>query len=305
MKLLLSCLVAALAGAAGAAVEAPRLAIEGSPAPRGGKTLIVTLDFPVGWQGAVDLRVPPGYTGEARPARFGTAMSHLTLEGVRPDGSIAQRSGGDVTIENPEEFAVAAAQCAPGRHDAVWLLTGDLDDEHFTTPIFVDAGADGFRLRLCPELHLGALRVTSVVFATKAFTNPREPGTYVWRAAFAGLSEAQAIVRLPALVRLLFAQRKGRDVVVRGRATENGSPVAGAVVNLYGKARTDHAEPLGIARSDANGRFTVRRASRTFSIYGLARIPARLARECIAPALPCTATLGATYGPKTNAVAVR
>jgi hypothetical protein len=158
MRLLLIGLVAALSGAAGAAVETPRLAIEASPSLRGGNTLIVTLDFPAGWQGAVDLRVPSGYTGTARPVPFGTGMSHLALAGVRPDGSVAQRSGGRVTVEDPARFA---ADCAQGKHAAVWLLAGELDEQRFSAPIFVDEGADGFRLRLCPDLRLGALRVTS------------------------------------------------------------------------------------------------------------------------------------------------
>jgi hypothetical protein len=106
-------------------------------------------------------------------------------------------------------------------------------------------------------------------------------------------------------VRLVSARRRGAEVVVRGRATANGRPVAGAVVTLYAKARTNRPELFGVARSDANGWFTVRKRSRTLAVYGLARVPARDGAACVAPAAPCTATLGATYGPKTNLVTVR
>jgi hypothetical protein len=295
-------LVAVLSGAAGAAVETPGLSLEGSPSLRGGNTLILTLDFPAGWQGAVDLRVPTGYTGTARPVPFGTEMSHLTLEGVRPDGSTVQRSGGRVTVEGADNFT---AECAPGSHAAVWLLAGELDEQPFSAPIFVDEGADGFRLRLCPDLRLGSLRVTSLVIATKAFWNPRAAGEYVWRATFTGGTEAQARVRLPVRVQLRSAKRRGGDVVVvRGRATEGAAGLPGANVTVFAKHRSGSSDLLGTVRSGRDGSFTVKRRSRTFQVFAVARVPARPG-ACVEPAHTCTATIGGTFPIKTNAVDVR
>lgn len=293
------CAIAAVLGGGvqASSIAAPLLTIQASPSIGGGNTILIDLQFPRAWSDAsVEIAVPEGYRGSATPVAFGTVMSHVTVEGVRADGSTVQRSGGTITVEDPEPYRQAAEGCAPGEADAVWRLEVVVDEETVETPIWVDRivtgpSEAGFRLRLCPSLRSGSTAITRLTIATKAFWNPRQAGTYVWRARFTSKEtwSSESIVRLPIALRLTSARTSERTLTVRGRASAAGTSLPAAPVRLWGRRADGSLRWIASARTALDGTFVVRRRSHATLVHATVSLPRR-AVACTTSPSPCSAS---------------
>ncbi len=215
---------------------------------------------------------------------------------------------GTVKTDDPAKPEYNTSPCAPGRHQAIWLLQLSAAGSSLApVPMYVDAtsGAEtafgSTKLQVClppPDVPPGTpgratfgVRVTDVrftvsnIFSTAAGTSgelrwtavftPYTPG--VGRPNAAGSVQAQAIVRSNAALtlraRLLTTSRKvrGKRVVLRSvRLTGSVPGASGARVTLLAGGRS-----IGQVTTDGSGSFSrTVRITRTTSYQARVSAPA-------------------------------
>jgi hypothetical protein len=182
---------------------------------------------------------------------------------------------GDVLAADPAAYTTNT--CAPGPHQAVWILGSDDSISFPATPVFVDqtVGTDtqfgAYKAQAClPSSSTGAMRIRLLAIDLKVFTNPATTGVYVWRLLItpyagavpndAGTFEVRATLPLPFQVTL-----RGRYDRKHKRALLNGRLIAPADYDTRGiyldfyMTRGGRLRYSGAVKTDARGRYAFSR----------------------------------------------
>jgi hypothetical protein len=239
------------------------------------------------------------------------------LGGISGQYIVGARGGAKVDIEgtvradNPASYV--ANTCAPGLHEAVWVLQFTLEGAQMQIPVYVDrvtAGPEAAyasaRMKIClaspyvppPQ---GAPSGSSLLVAAFSvggiFTNPSARGTHGWNAVFTPFSPGSATlnpalaaqstsyVRLP--VRFAVSakrERRGKKTfaLVTACLNEAGVGIRGIRVNIIGGRTIRLARRIASARTNARGcsRVRLRVRTRTMIVLALADVPPRQAPGC-------------------------
>ena len=208
----------------------------------------------------VTFYVPQGYTGvlgQAPGTQLGTVAAtvqatQISQDAVLPiNGTVVAASGADPTL------AAASQQCTgTTTHSAFWVLVLEASGQRLQVPVFIDtltgpeAAFAQFRLQVClpppATATFGAKLLSAALTLRSVFAAPTAQGQFVWPAIFtpyagnagpinaAGTVQSRAVVRLPGQMTLSgrITNRRRRVVTIRGRVSENLSPVAGAQVQI-------------------------------------------------------------------------
>ena len=273
----------ALAGPAAAAYT-PRLVVTGTAQGLGATGALTfaltTLPADDGTAKLV-LYAPPGY-GLTLGQVTGTPLGKAQAQAIsRTLGGSVLPLAGNVVADDPAKHTGNA--CAPGAHQAVWLLRLNGVGQTIQVPLYVDrvtTGAEAafasWRVQAClpspdvPESQGGAklgAKLTSIRFSIGAmFTNPEAAGSHVWRSTLtpyapssatidaARAVEARSTVSLPGLLSLtaVLNQRTG-IVTLRGTLTEGGAPVARQTVRLLMGTTAKNPKVFRIVETSVRG----------------------------------------------------
>lgn len=333
-----------LAGPAAAAYT-PRLVVIGaaqSLGASGGVTLALTTATIDDATAKLDLYAPPGY-GLALGQTPGTPVGKAQAQAVaRILGGSLLPLAGDVVADDPAKYAGNA--CAPGPHQAIWLLRLNGVGQTIQVPLYVDqvtAGAEtafaSWRIRAClpspdvPEAQGGAklgAKLTSLRLSlAPIFTTPAAAGAHLWRSVLtpyapssgtpepARAVEARSLVSLPGLLELdaTVNQRTG-IVTFRSSLTENAQPVARQRVRLLMGTTARNAKVFRTATTSFRGTLvsTIRLARRaTRYVRAYVNVATRddgsggCAGTSIAPAGCASATRGAFTAASARTIVVR
>jgi hypothetical protein len=185
---------------------------------------------------AIVIYSPLGYgvtLGQAAGTQLGTIDAVVKL----PIGGTFVRAPfeGTVKTDNPANYVTNP--CAPGLHEAVWVIEGTLAGNQIRIPMYVDRITSGpeaafasARIRLClpspyiPPAQGGAASGASVIAAAFSvdgvFNNPSTRGSYPWQSVFVpytvgtgspnqpNAAQSAAIIGLP--VQLALTSKKVR-----------------------------------------------------------------------------------------------
>jgi hypothetical protein len=237
----------------------------------------------------ISLHAPPGYQSTLNQppgTRIGSAQAQLLLRGV---ANARVPAGGTVVTDDPAKAQYVSNQCAPGVHQAVWLLTISVAGQSISVPLYVDqvtagpeAAFTSTKIVVCfaspyegvPNRSAsGAQLLNANLALTGVFTNPSSRGSHRWTGLFTpyvvntatpnlpGTVQAQGIVRVPiqlSLVGQYFRRgRFARTLALGGNLTAGGAVVRGARVRIFVSStrRVRLSGPLDTARTDARGRY--------------------------------------------------
>ncbi len=223
----------------------------------------------------INISVPEGYN-ERLVASPGTVIGNVTANVIlRGAGNAEVEVTGQVKADNPASYT--SNQCAPGLHQAVWVLEVTLAGTPVRVPIYVDdvSGVPGTsaRIQLCLAGPIGTpsgSQLLSAVFEVRdVFTNPSTRNAYIWSALFtpynpgsplpnaAGTVEARAVVPLPVRI-TLKARRKGRVVTLTGKVDLPGTAIP-STVEIWVGPTSRKLRRVARVKVRANGTFTIRR----------------------------------------------
>lgn len=249
---LLAC-AALVAGAAGGAA-ATRLAADQAELDLypGSTGLASTADTELGLylpssveMAKVALFVPAGYGVDLTKAP-GTRLGTVVAWGSNGLGQL-----GELDAADPAAYTTSA--CAPGAHQAVWLVTLADATQLPPVPVFIDAtsGTDAalgaYKAQAClPASASGTMRIRELDLDLAILTNPSASGAYTWRAfvtpfaagvpSDAGTFELRATVPLPMRLTLNGSyDRKHKRAILTGRLTASHYTVRGDFLDLYVK----------------------------------------------------------------------
>ena len=250
--------------------------------------------------GRVTIYAPVGYVAglkQAPGATIGTAA--VTMKAKAQGGKILAFAGA-FTADTASKYD--SNTCAPGAHEAVWLLALSHAQRTITLPVYVDtikAGVEASfasaKIEFClpapdvPEAAGGApfgAELFNATFVLRGvFTNPTAIGEYRWSAFFtpffAGTAipnlmatqEARALVRLPIRLTLagaylkqrMKAKKRIRKLRISGSLREGGLGVAGAAIQIYVGTAPQRLKLVRTVRTGPRGgyRFTVRLKKKT------------------------------------------
>jgi hypothetical protein len=190
--------------------------------------------------------------------------------------------------------------CAPGLHQAVWLMELDAGAVERPVPLFIDrttgaeTGLGGYRVEAClPSATETGRRIAMLELDFDQLTNPPRAGAYTWRAFVTPYDsrgpnerrtfEVRSTVPLP--MRLtLHGRYHHTGAVLTGRFTSPAIDVSGMPVELFRKVGR-YLEPVRWARTRAGGRYTFRQRIRGRATF-------RAATGAIAPCLSSPAPAG-------------
>jgi hypothetical protein len=264
-------------------------------------TAIATVYSPVGY--GVRLTQTPG-----------TRIGNLTgVVRVASQGGAQFDVEGTVTADTPANHV--SNTCAPGLHEAVWILQFSLAGNTVRVPIYVDRVTTGpeaayasARVRVClPSPYVpppqGAPAGVSLVIAAfdvrGVFTNPSRRGAYPWNGHFvpytpgsalpntANAAQSTSFVRLPTqlVVNARRQRRGGRTfAVVTACLREAGAGIRGVRVNILGGRTVGRARRVAFGRTNARGCVTRRIRVRIRAMVFLAtvtEVPERQAAGCL------------------------
>lgn len=212
---------------------------------------------------AIVIYSPLGYgvtLGQAAGTQLGSVDAIVKL----PIGGTFVRAPfeGTVRADNPANYV--SNPCAPGLHEAVWVIDGTLAGNAIRIPMYVDRVTSGpeaafasARIRLClpspyiPPSQGGAASGASVIAAAFSvdgvFSNPNTRGAYPWQSVFvpytvgtgtpnqANSAQSASIIQLP--VQLALTAKKVRRGALRfARLTaclsEAGRPIRGVRISF-------------------------------------------------------------------------
>jgi hypothetical protein len=234
--------------------------------------------------GRITVYSPPGYTvklDHSVRTEVGSVLGTIRV------GEVEQMAIAHITAESP--LGHTGDSCAPGIHDAVWMLAFESAPYRFRVPMYLD------RITAGPEAAFASARMV-VCFASPyvpppegaperiwmgglalgirgVFTHPAAGGTYAWNAVFvpyapgtATLSpdlgaQSTSYARLPVVLETNVKRlgRGSKTFVARVCLRENGQPVSGVRVQIVGRPRLSSPFTLyADGRTNASGCVTRR-----------------------------------------------
>jgi hypothetical protein len=254
-------------------------------------TAVVTVYAPRGY--GVDLNHAPG-------TQLGRFVAEVRTRAV---GGALQTVEGAIRSDDPAKHV--NDQCAPGAHEAVWLLEFRLAGGTFRLPVYVDRMTTPYasaRMVIChapadltaPEVAMPYADLT----IGNVFTNPAQQGTYAWNAVFvpyrpgtatldpASTAQSTAYVNLPSTFAVTAKRQRGRFAVVRACLREAGEALRGlALTFYYGGKSVFGSRRVATRLTDAAGCATTRiRLRKTRLVFASVHAPVRRGVEC-APTL--------------------
>jgi hypothetical protein len=267
----------------------------------------------------ITVYVPGGYTLNTSQAPS-SVIGRTTGEVFARDLNIPLPLEGDVVADNPANYV--ANPCAPGTHQAVWILRLAVAGQSINLPVYVDptssaeAALGSAKLQVClgpsdvpagtPGRSPNGAQLLSATFTVNgvltppvgptrwtAFTTPYTAGTGTPNAA--GTVETRSFVG-PGAVTLTtrVTSKKKKQVVVAGSVTQSGLGVATKVSLLInGKAKAS-------ATSTTAGRYSkkLKGTARRSTFQAKVTVPARdiTAEGCTTPTQPGVQCVSATAG---------
>ena len=321
----------AFAGTAFAAYDPSLLVGETNPAlGRGGSVRIflrsgetddatgtITIYSPRGYR--VDVEQPPG-------AELGTAIAFVR---IGPAGSEPHAVQGTIRTGEPSDHA--GSSCAPGIHEAVWLVELAVAGTMHRVPIYVDrvtAGAEAAhssaRMRIClaspyaPAAQQGVSVTYADLTIGGVFVNPERSGTYAWNAVFVPYTpgtrelnprltaQSTSYVALPQTFAVTARRERRGKAVVGACLRDAGQGIRGARVTLYYGGKTVFSsKKVAALGTNARGCVTARiRLRKTTIVFASAHVPVRQASGCT-PMLAPRCSSAAIYPPSVRFRAVR
>jgi hypothetical protein len=221
--------------------------------------------------------IPAGYGVDlTRPA--GATIGQFLAADVTGAGAI-----GDITAGDPAAYSTNT--CAPGAHQAVWVLDVGNASQLPPIPVLVDptTGTDtqlgAFKAQAClPSSATGTMRVRLLALDLAIFTNPAATGAYGWRAfvtPYAGGSpndgatfELRATVPLPIQLTLQGRyNRRSKRAILTGRLTTPAYDVSGVPIDLYTQV-SGRFRYTTYRRTSSSGRYTFTRRIKKTTRFG-------------------------------------
>ena len=246
---------------------------------------------------------PQGYgvkLGHAPGTQLGRFVAEVRTRAV---GGALQTVEGTIRTDDPARHS--GSSCAPGAHEAVWLLEFRLAGGAFRLPVYVDRLATAYasaRIVIChapadlssPEVSMPYADLT----VRDVFTNPGIQGTYAWNAVFvpyhpgtathdaASTAQSTAYVNLPTTFAVTAKRQPGKVAVVRACLREAGEPMRGVALTFYyGGTSVFGSRRVATRLTDAAGCATTRiRMRKTRLVFASLRTPVRRGESC-APTL--------------------
>lgn len=305
----LACVFALAFGGSAFAAYNPSLLVAGSSHAlgSGGPVIIgVGQDQNDDATAVVNIYSPLGY-GVTLTQAPGTRIG--TLEAVVRVGSLGGARveiQGTVTAQDPNQYV--SNPCAPGLHEAVWLIEATLAGNPLRIPMYVDrvtAGAEAAfasaRIRIClaspyvppPQgAAAGASLIVAAFSVQNVFSNPNTRGRYPWQGVFvpytpgtatpntANAAQSTSITALPVqlAVSARRVRRSGRTFArVTACLTEAGRGIRGVRLNIIGGRSAGARTRLARPRTNSRGCATVliRVRFRTQYFRATAEVPDR------------------------------
>jgi hypothetical protein len=330
-SLAVAALCAAVMPGSALAKYVPKLVVSHTPPNVGAAatTISIELTRDDDATAALTFYAPRGYTAplsQAAGTQIGTVNATVQALAISADAILPLQ--GVIRTDDPARYV--ANPCAPGTHNAVWVLVLEAAGRTLNVPIYVDSVTSGpeatfaqVKLVVClpppdiPEAQGGAafgakLLTATLTLSQATITAPTAAGRYVWPAIFTpygvktgrpnvtGTVEARAVVPLPARLTLngRITSRKNRTVALAGLLTEGGTGIAGATVELLVGGKRQFTGRTG---SRGQYAFALRRRGRgkiTSTFRARARVPVRdvTAAGCTTPTRPPVPCVSATEG---------
>jgi len=304
----------AIAGPAWAVYRPALVVVAQNPAPAKKTTVLIGVAQTAADDPTLKIQVyaPLGYLANlTQPvgATIGDVEGDVILRDL--GGAIAPIKG-TVKVDNPQ--AHLTDPCAPGLHQAIWSLNVTIAGSPLTVYLYVDTITSGpeaafasVKIQLClagPIGTPGGAQLLDAFFDINGvFTNPTAGGYRVWRSTFtpyipgtpnpnpAGTVEAQAFAPSAVSVKLKVVSGKRGRITISGRLLVQGSPFAGADIDLYiGNKKVGRT-----LHTNRSGRFTTRRRiKRKTAFRALATFVGDRPGGCAAPAIAPAGCVNAT-----------
>jgi hypothetical protein len=257
--------------------------------------------------------VPPGYgitLGQAAGRQLGTMSGVVKVASL--GGEAREIRGGTLRADNPANYATNS--CAPGVHEAVWVLEFDVLGSAYRGQIYVDRVTTGpeaayaaAKLVVClPSPYVpppqgapsGATLIVAAFSVAGVFKSPATRGSHAWNSVFVpytpstatpntgNAAQSTSFVRLPVQFALNVKRRKrGKRTFAFATACvrEAGQAIRGVRVLFYRGPNTRRARRVASARTNSRGCVTtrIRVNLRAVVIYGLIEeVPARQSGSC-------------------------
>ena len=274
--------------------------------------------------GKATLYAPRGYSVKLNhPA--GTTLGTVDVF-LLVGGAPAGAQFGTVKTDDPANHLANA--CAPGKHDAVWVLEVNFAGSRVRVPVYVDRVTTGpeavyaaARMLVCLPPAQGGVTVKDVIFGlSSVFKNPTASRSYAWNAVFipysagtamlnpAGAVQSTSSLRLPVSFTVTAGRRRGR-VLVRACVREAGRPVRSASVKIYtGLPSRRGVKQLAAVRTNRRGcaSASLRSTKTGVPMFATATIGLRRATACSPTLAPrCSQASFGGVGPIAHAIKVR
>jgi hypothetical protein len=234
----------------------------------------------------MQLYVPTGF-GLKAPAggtQVGTASSTALWTQRDPNAPAPVKMAGTIKAiaTTDPQISWEAANCAPGAHQAAWLVHVQGGDDAWDFPIFVDVTTGGetqfgpLKLTACfkpTTLEPNGNKFLSMSLTLNGFTTPTAAGTYRWRSLWtpfnanattlngAGSVEAQSISHMQSTVLTITSNRtaKGGDrFALAGKLLVDGEAFGGARVTLVHGATRAKLTSMGRVTTTKAGTFSAK-----------------------------------------------
>lgn len=206
-----------------------------------------------------------GVLGRAPNATVGDAVAF---------GPNLQFALASITVADPAQYA--SNTCAPGLHEAVWLLTPDDQGDFPVTPILIDAtsGSDtalgAYKAQFClPPSASGSIKFRELDLEVTKLTNPAATGAYKWRAFVtpyrngapndAGTFEVRGTIPMPTVLTLHARyDRKHKRAILTGRFSAASYDATGTYLDLD-TVKEGSLSYAATARVTARGTYSLKR----------------------------------------------
>jgi hypothetical protein len=236
-----------------------------------GRTASTEADFymPAGKEMAkVAFYLPTGYGGV-----LGRALGTKVGDVIAWDPDFLP-SFGSMAVGDPATYS--ANTCAPGTHQAVWLLKLETSSDLPPTPILIDATSasetafGAYKAQFClPPSSSGTMKVHELDLHIGKLTNPAATGAYTWRAFVtpyksnapydAGTFELRSTIPMPTVLTLHGRyDRTHKRAILTGRLTAASYDVTGVYIDLYAK-RGDFFRYSATTRVTRRGTYSIKR----------------------------------------------
>jgi hypothetical protein len=299
-----------------------------SEALNGGGPFTLTFSQPADDQATAKATIytPNGFATDVSQAigsKLGTVKANVIAKGL---GGIPLKLTGTIETDNPANYV--ANPCAPGTHQAVWLMVLTASNQTLKVPMYVDSITSGpeaafasMKIQVClpspdvpPEqggATFGAKLVTAQLnFSSGIWTNPATRGAY----AFSSIAtpydvnsgtirpdqtvEARGIVQLPVSLSL-NAKAGARGTVVLSGGIATAGRAAAAAIRLYAGPTSKRTKVIASKASRAGKYAFAVRVRKTTFFKTSATAPQRnvTAAGCAAPSPAPGGCVSATLEP--------